>query len=234
MLSAKEYGPVCPQSGTGGSPPPETYGSEDCLVLNVWAPDGAVDLPVLVWIHGGGYGEGSSQQDLSYIIEENGNNFVGVAIQYRLGAFGFLSSDEVFRNGVVNAGILDQTFALKWVQTYIHLFGGDSTRVTISGESAGGGSVMLQTMAYGGSLGTTLFENAFASSPYLPEQYGYADWVPSQSYYAFANYAGCFQGTAYGFETKPQTIFECLISKDTHTLQNASFYISSTANYGVG
>ena len=92
---------------------------------------------------------------------------------------------------------------------------------------------MLQTMAYGGSLGTSLFQNAFASSPYLPEQYGYADWVPSQSYYAFANYAGCFTGTAYGFETKPQTIFECLVTKDTHTLQNASFYISSTANYGV-
>lgn len=149
VLSAKEYGPVCPQSGTGGSPPPATYGSEDCLVLNIWAPDNAADLPVLVWIHGGGYGEGSSQQDLSYIIEANGNNFVGVAIQYRLGAFGFLSSDEVFRRGVVNAGLLDQTFALKWVQTYIHLFGGDSTRVTISGESAGGGSVMLQTMVSG-------------------------------------------------------------------------------------
>ena len=76
-----------------------------------------------------------------------------------MGAFGFLAGDEVNRNGVVNAGILDQTFALKWVQTYIHLFGGDPTKVTISGESAGGGSVMLQTMAYGGSLGTELFEN---------------------------------------------------------------------------
>jgi len=48
-----------------------------------------------------------------------------------LGAFGFLSSDEVFRNGVVNAGILDQTFALKWVQNYAHLFGGNSSQVTI-------------------------------------------------------------------------------------------------------
>ena len=63
----------------------------------------------------GGYGEGSSQQDLTYIINANGNNFVGVTIQYRLGAFGFLSSSEVFENGVVNAGILDQNFALKWV-----------------------------------------------------------------------------------------------------------------------
>lgn len=70
-----------------------------------------------------------------------------------------MSSDEIFKNGVVNAGILDQQFALKWVQTYISLFGGDATKVTISGESAGGGSVMLHTMAYGGSLGSTLFKN---------------------------------------------------------------------------
>jgi carboxylesterase type B len=62
---------------------------------------------------------------------------VGVAIQYRLGAFGFLSSDEVYRNGVPNAGIYDQRFALQWVQDYIHLFGGNASQVTISGESAG-------------------------------------------------------------------------------------------------
>ncbi|KAK5168275.1 uncharacterized protein LTR77_006844 [Saxophila tyrrhenica] len=212
VISGSEYGPICPQSPNGGSAAPATYGDEDCLFLNVWAPSNAEGLPVLVWIHGGGYGQGSNQQDLSYIIGENGNNFVGVAIQYRLGAFGFLSSDEVYRNGVVNAGILDQTFALKWVQTYIHLFGGDPTKVTISGESAGGGSVMLQTMAYGGSLGTELFQN---------------------SYYAFAYHAGCFGGNAYGFETKSRTIFNCLVGKDTQTLQNASFATSASANTGI-
>ena len=92
---------------------------------------------------------------------------------------------------------------------------------------------MLQTMAYGGSLGTTLFQNAFPSSPYLPMQYGYADWVPSQSYYAFALAAGCWGGAAYGYETTSKTIFDCLITKDTDTLQNASFSVSASANYGV-
>jgi hypothetical protein len=92
---------------------------------------------------------------------------------------------------------------------------------------------MLQTMAYGGSLGTTLFNNAFPSSPYLPQQYGYADWVPSQSYYSFALAAGCWGGAAYGYETASKTIFDCLISKDTQTLQNASFSISASANYGI-
>lgn len=84
-----------------------------------------------------------------------------------------MSSDEIFRNGVVNAGLLDQHFALQWVQTYVSLFGGNSSQVTIAGESAGGGSVMLQDIAYGGSLGDQLFVNTIAASPYLPMQYGY-------------------------------------------------------------
>jgi carboxylesterase type B len=134
-------------------------GSEDCLFLSVYSPPNSQNLPVLVWIHGGGYGAGNGQQDLGPIIATNNGSFVGVAIQYRLGAFGFLSSDEVYQNGVANAGIRDQTFALQWVQSYIHLFGGNASQVTISGESAGGGSVMLQTIAYGGTLGTSLFSN---------------------------------------------------------------------------
>ena len=81
VISAAMYGPICPQSPNGGAPLPSEYGDEDCLVLNVWAPEGAENLPVLVYIHGGGYGAGSSQQDLSYIINRNGNNFIGVTIQ---------------------------------------------------------------------------------------------------------------------------------------------------------
>ena len=70
-----------------------------------------------------------------------------------------MSSDEIHRYGTVNAGLLDQTFALQWVQSYIHLFGGNASQVTIAGESAGAGSVMLQTMAFGGTLGESLFSN---------------------------------------------------------------------------
>ena len=127
----------------------------------------------------------------------------------------------------MNAGLLDQHFALQWVQTYIGLFAGNSSQVTIAGESAGGGSVMLQDMAYGGSLGDQLFTNTIAASPYLPMQYGYKvsdtkfdpnpatdksqDWVPSQSYYAFAQQAGCPDTNAYGHVS--QTIFQCLVGK---------------------
>ncbi|KAK3676233.1 hypothetical protein LTR78_003983 [Recurvomyces mirabilis] len=149
-----------------------------------------------------------------------------------LGALGFVSSDEVFRKGAVNAGILDQHLALQWVQQYIHLFNGDPAKVTISGESAGAGSVMLQDMAYGGSLGTQLFQNSVVASPYLPMQYGYKDWEPSQAYYAFATAAGCAPTTAYGANhTTP--IFECLVSKDSATVINASATVSQLVSYGT-
>ncbi|KAL8898315.1 MAG: hypothetical protein Q9207_006774 [Kuettlingeria erythrocarpa] len=142
-----------------------------------------------------------------------------------------MSSDEIHRYGVVNAGLLDQTFALQWVQSYIHLFGGNASQVTIGGISAGGGSVMLQAMAFGGNLGDSLFSNAIAASPYLPQQYGYADFVPSQSYYAFAAAVGCLNGLPQG--NVSNSIFNCLIGKDTDTLQNASAYISGSSRYGT-
>ena len=129
--------------------------SEDCLFLNVYAPQKGSELPVLVHIHGGGYGVGDGREDLSKLINANNNTFIGVSIQYRvsflsthlndrlltqvqLGAFGFLAGDEVFRNGVVNAALLDQQFALQWVQDNIKEFGGDPDKVTIFGISAGG------------------------------------------------------------------------------------------------
>lgn len=188
-------------------------------------------LPVLVWIHGGGYGAGNGRQDLAAIINDNNDSFVGVSIQYRLGAFGFLASDEVYRNGVVNAGLLDQHFALQWIQSCISLFGGNASQVTISGESAGGGSVMLLDMAYGGTLGDSLFVNSIAASPYLPMQYGYKDWIPSQFYDAFAAKAGCPPSLAYG--AHPQTIFQCLVEKDTDSLIDASASISQSGNFGT-
>lgn len=65
-------------------------GNEDCLFLSVYAPQNATNLPVLVWIHGGGYGAGSGSEDLTAIINANNNNFVGVAIQYRVGCRGII------------------------------------------------------------------------------------------------------------------------------------------------
>ena len=92
-------------------------------------------------------------------MNTNNNGFISVIIQYRLGAFGFLSSEDVKEDGALNAGLLDMNFALQWVQKHIKSFGGDPTRVTIAGESAGGAAVMYQAMAYGGAQNTSLFNN---------------------------------------------------------------------------
>lgn len=96
---------------------------------------------------------------------------VYVALNYRLGALGFLSDPEIARNGDLNAGLLDQRLALQWVQDNIHLFGGDKDRVTVMGESAGGGSILLHLAAYGGKgpQGKAPFTNAIPQSPaYMP------------------------------------------------------------------
>jgi carboxylesterase type B len=85
-----------------------------------------------------------------------------------LGAFGWLGGDSVTANGTANAALHDQRFALNWVKKNIHLFGGDSSRVTVMGESAGGGSVLHQVTAYGGQ-GTVPFQQAIIQSP---------GWIP--------------------------------------------------------
>jgi para-nitrobenzyl esterase len=112
---------------------------QNCLNLNIWTPDpGRVGLPVLVWIHGGAFTNGSGavpQYDGSAFARDG---VVCVTINYRLGADGFLFLDD----GVANVGLLDQVAALQWVHENITSFGGDPGRVTLAGESAGAMSVI--------------------------------------------------------------------------------------------
>jgi len=87
VTPANQHGPICPQNQNTGLtfvPLNSTGSSEDCLFLNVYAPANASGLPVLVWIHGGGYGRGNGRQDLSALINANNDAFVGVSIQYRV------------------------------------------------------------------------------------------------------------------------------------------------------
>jgi len=118
-------------------PEPSVPG-EDVLNLNVWAPVGAAALPVLVWIHGGAFINGSGgvpQYDGAAFARDG---VVTVTINYRLGVDGFLHFGD---DGPANRGLLDQVAALEWVRDNIAAFGGDPARVTIAGESAGAMSV---------------------------------------------------------------------------------------------
>jgi len=85
-VDAAAFGPICPQAPRAPQKA-STFDDEDCLFLNVFAPtvNPGVQLPVLVWIHGGGYGAGNGRQDMSEIINANDNDFVAVTIQYRVG-----------------------------------------------------------------------------------------------------------------------------------------------------
>lgn len=121
--------------------------SEDCLYLNVRTPDlkPARPLPVMVWIHGGGNEGGSSEQAASPSIAARG--IVLVTVQYRLGAFGFMSHPALSGENVAHAsgnyGLMDQQAALKWVRSNIARFGGDPENVAIVGASAGAHDVGL-------------------------------------------------------------------------------------------
>lgn len=140
--NANTFGAICPQLDAGG----DLVGDEDCLSLNVWTTRSESPQPVMVWIHGGGFVQGSSAvtaYDGAYLAGQHG--VVIVSINYRLGGLGFLalealaSEDPDGING--NYGLRDQIAALRWVQDNIAAFGGDPEQVTIFGESAGGASV---------------------------------------------------------------------------------------------
>ncbi|MEV6483643.1 carboxylesterase family protein [Streptomyces sp. NPDC051576] len=122
----------------------KTITSEDCLALNVYAPDKAkANAPVVVWIHGGGNTGGAGQDtDPRKFVDQTGA--VVVTINYRLGALGFLNLPQLQienKNGPGNYGLLDQQAALRWVHTNISQFGGNPKNVTIAGQSAGASAV---------------------------------------------------------------------------------------------
>ncbi|KAJ4497006.1 carotenoid ester lipase precursor [Lentinula lateritia] len=215
-FSATAMGPACPQQTidlpilTGLAA--ETidfivnsiYGfvfpdDEDCLTINVIKPASATTsskLPVLVWIFGGGFELGGPQMyDGTSIVErsiELGEPVIYVSMNYRVTAFGFLSSQEVKDAGVGNLGLQDQREAFRWVQKYIGAFGGDPTKVTIWGESAGAISASLHMVSNSGNT-EGLFHAAFMQSG-SPIPVG--DITDGQAYYdSLVEATGCSESS---------------------------------------
>jgi len=159
---AIETGSQCPQSVSLAG----TSDDEDCLYVNVWAPSGAHDLPVMVWLHGGAFILGSGGDKYYDGGQLATAGVVVVTLNYRLGLFGFLAhpalrGDDPDFPTAGNYGIEDQRVALQWVQRNIAAFGGDPKHVTLFGESAGGYSTCAQYMS---SRTQGLFQAAIAES----------------------------------------------------------------------
>jgi para-nitrobenzyl esterase len=144
VRDATKEGNVCPQSTPVGTV------SEDCLVLNVYTPPAAAskNLPVMVWLHGGGYSFGSAAGYDPRPLVTQGKVIV-VSVNYRFGPFGFLALPGLAAESKTsgNYGVLDQQAGLRWVQDNVRAFGGNPGNVTIFGESAGGHSVCMQLIS---------------------------------------------------------------------------------------
>ena len=170
------YGSTCTQMNFNE----ELEGTEDCLHLNIYAPkipEITQKLPVMVWIHGGGFFAGSSSPSFygpDYFMDYN---VILVAINYRLGPLGFLTLENDEMPG--NLGMHDQILALQWVQENIGRFNGDPENVTIIGESAGAMAVMFLVMSH---LSEGLFARAIIQSG--PIVSSYTKWDKKPRLYA--------------------------------------------------
>ncbi|CAI6335714.1 unnamed protein product [Periconia digitata] len=171
---------MCPQRTVNGS--------EDCLYLGVYSRPWDASTPqklrpVLLTFYGGGFVQGSA----TFAVPPSGfpvlnvsasNDYVVVYSNYRTNVFGFLSGHAVAGHPEtdLNVGLLDQRAALEWIRDHIYAFGGDAGNVTVWGQSAGGGSVVAQTIAAAagaGEGGKKLFSKAMTSSPFWPKTYRY-------------------------------------------------------------
>ncbi|PNY23694.1 Carboxylic ester hydrolase [Tolypocladium capitatum] len=226
-IHANVYGPACPQQLGGWVVPISlsnvTEVSENCLNLNVARPKGTrVDdrLPVLVFIHGGSFWAGQTQEITTLpdgmILEsvKNGLPVIHVAMNYRLGFFGFAQSDTLKSEGSENAGLRDQRLALEWVRDNVGLFGGDPERITIFGQSSGGLAVGMQIMAYGASKPVPFQQGICESQALEP---GITGSFTIDAMRALVEYVGCNSSNLHSRET-----LACLRKFDMATLLNAS------------
>ena len=209
LRDATRPGPRCIQDTSTDVDPSPT--SEDCLTLNVWTPPPSRGpRPVMVWIHGGGFTNGSGEFYDARRFAARGD-IVVVTINYRLSTLGFLAHPALGAPGEVgNYGLLDQQAALRWVRDNIAGFGGDPGKVTIAGESAGAMSVCDHLVAPG-SAG--LFSAAIIQSGPCQAQYDLPTAEKASLQYAAE--AGCGD---------PATAAQCLRDLPPERLEKALLY----------
>merc|ERR1712128_320261 len=213
FYNATEYAAKCSQVVSTGPEAGQMQGEEDCLNLNIFLPKDRQELlPVMVWIHGGAFVEGSGQDGTP--VEIMKEDVIVVTINYRLGALGFLTFGNDLVSG--NMGLKDQALAIQWVKQNIESFGGNPKKITILGESSGGMSVHAQVLSpwnYGqiqGAIaqsGTMLYQNSIKSSGEREERF--AKYVAEK----------IFECPSDGHELD-ETVLECLQRIDVADINN--------------
>ncbi|MFJ8822337.1 carboxylesterase/lipase family protein [Streptomyces sp. NPDC102467] len=198
VRDATEFSNRCVQSASWDPGYEDPTYTEDCLDLNVYAPDGSADRPVMVWLHGGGLTAGAGADIVPDTFARTTGTVV-VTVNYRLGAMGFLAAaglDRQASDGVSgNFGLQDQQLALRWVRANIWRFGGDPGRVTVAGESAGGRSVCTQLAS---PTGRGLFRAGIVESGAYGDCAARTHEDARASGAAFAARLGCASGDVVG------------------------------------
>ncbi|XP_012262860.2 pyrethroid hydrolase Ces2a-like [Athalia rosae] len=219
VLDATAYGPACPQEDS-------SYTSENCLTLGVFVPetehlDNGTLLPVLIYIHGGTFREGSAiTKDPVRLLFES--DLIVVVPQFRLGLLGLysLQTDDV----PGNVQFLDQIMAMQWVQDNIEYFGGDKNRVTLWGQSSGAASVHFHLLS---PLTEGLFHQTILQSGSALRTYG-IDPRPEESGVILANYCGCRNAT------NVDEITYCMKALPVDEILNCSIgYLKETIDDGL-
>ncbi|KAG8533899.1 uncharacterized protein KY384_001640 [Bacidia gigantensis] len=218
----------------GGIPIPSfKAANEDCLFLDIRVPgkairDPSLKLPVISWFYGGAYIFGAKDQfgdvlplyDGVGLLQQSGGNVIFVSSNYRLGAYGFLAGSTMEKEGLPNAGLYDQRAALQWIQDYIGLVGGDKTKVSAWGESAGAGSILHHLTAFGGKQ-DPLFSKAVLLSPAFALEFDRKGQL-QDTFNNFTALAGCAgQGVA------------CLRAASADALDNANVKLNEGGPSGT-
>ncbi|KJA28219.1 hypothetical protein HYPSUDRAFT_34618 [Hypholoma sublateritium FD-334 SS-4] len=225
IFDARDFGPGCLQA----PPPPGPGVSDDCLTLNVYRPSGLSSkskFPVLVWIYGGGFVVGSSSfynaTDLVARSASRGTPIIFVSINYRAGPFGFPQGIEAGQRNITNLGLHDQLTALEWIQENIGNFGGDKTKVTVAGESAGAGAIVYHFLEprIKGLARAAILESTGSGTSFTPDR-NEANW---QEYVAAIPACAAAVGT--------NNTFDCIRSASTAALVQA--LVDTNLLYGNG
>lgn len=226
--SATQFGPACPQYPGLFA---EASVNEDCLSLNIYAPPPLAHgkRPVIVWVHGGAFQVGTGDQyDGSVMATKTGA--IVVTINYRLGAFGFLTTSGMASEGPgVNFGLQDQWLALRWVRRNIEAFGGDAGKVTLAGQSSGGtsGCLALASPKARGLFDRVIMQSAscgIASKPLITAR-AYGD--------ALADRLGCAAGAGQMACLRGKSVEDILAASPSYEDSVTKFDIWSATEDGV-